>query len=89
MFFYKPILFYVPDYDEYAKGDRGFSVKTEDVMCGDKIMDIEALKKCIDRFLYEGFLPDDKYLRVRKKYYGYYGSEGKIDIWKDLVEHCR
>lgn len=82
MFFYKPLVFYVPDYDEYLKGDRGFIRNPEEIMCGSVAKNIEELKCCLEKTLCSEFHPDKKYNKIRNEYFG---DDKKIEeIWNTI-----
>ena len=83
MYFYKPIAFFVPDFEEYQNDDRGFVVNLDDHMCGPRAKDIKELQRTINDFLKVKFKPDKKYLLIREKYFG----KGKTmkEIWDDIL----
>lgn len=50
-FFNKPIIFFVPDIDEYKNGDRGLTPEADELMSGPKYKDIEDLCSSLPRYL--------------------------------------
>lgn len=87
MFFYKPVVFYVPDFDEYRTGERGFVENFEELMCGPICRTIDELRDSIDGLLKNNFTPDSHYLDVR---YRYYGPDKTMDeIWRALLEYIK
>lgn len=87
MNFYKPIVYYVPDFSDYAIGDRGFMLNPLDVMCGLKVEEAEKLRDALATTLDNPFSPDNKYQSVRHKYIGESTSMG--EIWKTLKISCK
>ncbi len=82
IYYYKPIIYYVPDYDEYLKKDVGFQRDPNEIMCGPKVKSIFDLEKCIESLLFDTYHPDEKYMSVRKLYYN---DKNSIDIiWQDI-----
>ena len=82
MFYFKPISFYVPDFEEYRNGDRGFIIDPNYLMCGKICYTVEELKQSIIDTKQTKYVPDDKYLNVRKEYVG---DEVTMDvIWNDI-----
>ena len=69
MYYYKPLIFYVPDIVEYNSGDRGFVINPNDIMCGPKAFNNEDLKNYIGQYLDDEFRPDKKYLTIRNQYF--------------------
>lgn len=83
MFFYKPIIFFVPDFQEYKKGDRGFIVDPEEIMCGPIVNNVDDLKHSIEGVLNGDFSPDEKYLEIRERYFG--AKKNMNEIWNDII----
>ena len=84
-FFYKPIIFYVPDYEEYCSGDRGFMLDPQKVLCGPKIKNTDTLKKYLDDNLDQlSTLVDDKYLAVREECWNEEGNSMR-KVWESIV----
>ncbi len=84
MFFYKPVVFYVPDFEEYRSGDRGFVVDPDSIMCGPKSTDLKNLAKVLKDELENEKAPDQKYCKVRSDYYG--KEKTMREIWNTIVE---
>lgn len=83
----KPVLLYVPDYDEYMRGDRGFSEDAEYLLSAcKKFFDLDSLKKYI---LENCDNPDNaktnEYDAIRTKIWG---NENRTieQIWEDIVK---
>lgn len=87
MFFYKPVVFYVPDFDKYRSGDRGLVYNFEDLMCGPKARTLYELQNMIDSLLNKDFKPDAHYLDVRYKHYG--PKKSIVKIWEGIFEGIR
>lgn len=87
MYHNKPVLYLVPDYDEYKNGDRGFVVSPDEVMQGPKFYSINELK---EKLVYYCENPEqakyEKYSDIRSKYWGQ--EERTIeDIWNNIKKH--
>lgn len=85
MLYWKPVLYYMPDYDEYMSADRGFVVNPLDVMCGPMFKTLEELKEGIlDVALGKSYFePSIKYVETR---YKYWGEEKPMSlIWSDIL----
>ncbi|WP_406545434.1 CDP-glycerol glycerophosphotransferase family protein [Succinimonas sp.] len=80
-----PIIFYIPDYDEYNTLDRGFCCDYESRMCGYKAYNIDELKHYIKFIMNnpnDSF--NDRYLTERSRWWEH---DSTIDeIWKDIIE---
>ena len=83
MFYRKPIIYYMPDYDEYLSKDRGFVIDPETVMMGPKILEMDELKKQLSVFLNQDFVPNQKYLDTSFKYWG--PDMSMHEIWTDIL----
>jgi CDP-glycerol glycerophosphotransferase len=46
-YFNKPILFYIPDYEEYKNGENGLTDEAEELMSGPKFYNTESLRNQI------------------------------------------
>lgn len=84
MYYYKRLVYYMPDYDEYMKYDRGFIINPKELICGncfdnprDLMSYIISLKNVFE------YLPDEKYLNLRNKYWG--EETSMYQIWHKLV----
>ena len=84
MYFFKPVVFYVPDFNEYRDGDRGFVVDPDTIMCGPKVTKIEKLPEVLKEELETIRQPDSKYCKVRKDYYG--DEKTMTQIWEDILK---
>ena len=84
MYYKKPVLFYIPDYEEYKTEDRGFLIDPEEIMCGPKTKTVDEFRKSLDQILNNGYKPDDKYLSVRNKYYAQ--DKTLEEIWQDIIK---
>ena len=87
MYHYKPVLYLVPDIEEYKNGDRGLNlVNPFDVMCGPIFMSIDDLKNDLANYCKNPEkAKDDKYLKIRELYWG--NKKVSLEnIWYDIVE---
>ena len=90
MYYRKPILYLIPDIDEYRKGDRGLNlVHPSEVQTGPVFFSINELK---EKILYYCIHPEeafrDDYEKVREMYWG--KEEKDIsDIWQDIYEKLK
>ena len=86
MYHRKPVLYLVPDFNEYKNGDRGFVIEPDSVMCGPKFFTIDELKQQLPKFCHNPKLAIfDGYEEVREKYWGNTNKEIS-DIWDDIVK---
>ena len=86
MYHNKPVLYLVPDYEEYKNGDRGFAINPDDVMCGPKFFSIEELKEDLSVYCkYTELAKGTNYNVVREKYWGN-EFKGLGDIWRDILK---
>ncbi len=90
LYFYKPVLLYVPDYHEYMKQDKGFSKDAEYILsAGKKFFDLETIVDFLSHNIWnpENVKPKN-YNEVRKLIWG---SENKTmeQIWNDIIERTR
>ena len=83
MYYYKPIIFYVPDLNEYLTGERGVVENIEEIMCGSIVKSVNELKEAVDSVLRNEFKPDNKYLAVRERYYG--SKKTISEIWEEIL----
>ena len=84
LFYRKPVLYYVPDYDYYIKNDRGFLIDYDSVCITQKVFDtkelLEMIKKTIVSFSY-----DDKMERMRKQFWKH-DDWSYPEIWNSICE---
>ena len=82
-FFHKPVLFYVPDLEEYTNGDNGVTPEAEELMRGPQLFDTEALRSSLRQALWdpESAKPAD-YEDIRLKYWG--EDKDYLQIWKEI-----
>ncbi len=85
LYYNKPIIYYIPDIEEYKKSDRGFCCDINERMCGPKVYTIDGLSRMIKEILKN---PDsvitDEYIREKEKWWEHYCD---IDqIWIDIQE---
>ena len=88
LYHYKPVILYVPDYEEYMTGDRGFSDDAEFLLsAGKKIYDITSLKCFLENYNFDD-AKTDTYDEVRTRIWG---EEKKNieDIWQDMLIQTR
>lgn len=86
MYFYKPVIFYVPDLNEYCSGDRGFMLDPQKVLCGPQFKSSSELKNFLETNVnHLDALIDDNYLDVRKDCWN--DTITSMDqVWKSIVE---
>lgn len=76
----KPIIYFVPDYEEYMNSDRGFVINPADYMAGPKVFDVEGLTDTLSEYIENpDKVIDEHYLEIREKFW----NEGITyeDIW--------
>lgn len=85
VYYDKPVWFYVPDYDEYMNGNRGFISDPNEIMCGPKFMDIVSLKQALD-FIDRANVHIEKYdyHYLKKKYWS--SQKSLSEIWNDIID---
>ena len=87
-FFNKPILFYVPDYEEYVNGDNGVTEEAVELLSGPKYSDIDSFREGLKQYLYKpNAAKPDNYMDIRDKYWG--ESKGYETIWNDICKTIR
>ncbi len=84
-FFRKPVLFYVPDLEEYTNGDNGITPEAEELMRGPQLFDPESLRRSLRKALWdpESAKPED-YEAIRWKYWG--EDKSYLRIWKEICK---
>lgn len=82
MYYYKPIIYYMPDYDEYMNKDRGFVVDPETIIMGPKTFNSDELRQVILENIDTSFSPGQRYLDTRFKYWG--PDKSMDEIWNDI-----
>lgn len=84
-FFRKPVLFYVPDLDEYMNGDNGVTEEAEELMRGPQFFGIDELRQGLRKYIQdpESAKPDD-FEDIRKKYWG--EEMDMAQIWSDILQ---
>lgn len=82
MYYNKPIIYYMPDYEEYLSKDRGFVIDPETIMMGPKASNIHDLRSYISNYLSCTFEPDNKYRETRLRFWG--PAKTMDDIWHDI-----
>ncbi|MEG0834717.1 MAG: CDP-glycerol glycerophosphotransferase family protein [Christensenellaceae bacterium] len=83
MYYYKPIIYYMPDYEEYLSKDRGFVIDPETVMMGSKAFNLDELQEKMGGLLNSTFLPDKKYEDTRFRFWG--PDKTMDEIWIDIA----
>lgn len=87
LYHFKPVLLYVPDFDEFKSGERGLVPDAEVIMtgCGYLYKDISRLSKGIVSAVND---PDsakpENYLYTREKYWG--KERTCEEIWNDILK---
>lgn len=80
----KLVIYYIPDYEEYKKGSRGFAIDPDDIMCGPRAYSIDMLRKTIEDYIDD---PDkgktSQYSVVRSKYWNEVFNMD--EIWSTIV----
>lgn len=85
-FFHKPVLFYVPDLEEYMNGDNGITEEAEELLRGPQFTDIRQLAEGLRKYMNapEEAKPAD-YEAIREKYWG--KEMTLAEIWEDILRH--
>lgn len=82
----KPVLLYVPDYDEFIRGERGLIPEANEIMtgCGNIYKNIDELKEGIVSALDNpASAKPERYQKTRNKYWGQ--EKTLAEIWQDIV----
>lgn len=83
MYYYKRILYYMPDMEEYAQKDRGFLSDPQELMVSEVITAPENLVSAISKCLTEkDFTISDKYKKIRSDFWG--PEKSFEEIWNDI-----
>lgn len=81
----KPVIFFVPDIDEYKYGDRGLTPEADELMSGPKYVNIEELCSSLPKYLSN---PSDAIAEnaseIVEKYCGKAKDLGQV--WNDICE---
>ena len=83
LFFYKQIIYYVPDFDYYKENDRGFLIDFDSITVSDKVRELDELYFHIVLFLNENKC-DSKYIQIRNLFW----KNDKLncsDIWNRIL----
>lgn len=84
----KLVIYYVPDYEDYMKGSRGFAIKPDEIMCGPKTFSMEELRQAIEGYIGN---PDKgktlNYSSVRSKYWTEVFDLG--EIWSAILSSTK
>lgn len=85
-FFYKPVLFYVPDLDDYINGDNGVTENAEELLRGPQFFSIDELKDGLIKYINNpnSAKPRD-YDEIRYKYWG--RDMDMDEIWKRILSY--
>lgn len=83
-FFYKPVLFYVPDLDDYINGDNGVTENAEELLRGPQFFSIDELKYGLIKYINNpnSAKPRD-YDEIRYKYWG--DNMDMEEIWNKIL----
>lgn len=85
LYHHKPILLYMPDYDDYMNGERGFSEDAELLLsAGKKFVDIQSLNDYLQNNIET--INDDKtynYLEIRSRIWEC--DKSMDEIWNDIL----
>ena len=83
-FFYKPVLFYVPDLDDYINGDNGVTENAEELLRGPQFFSIDELKYGLIKYINNpnSAKPED-YDEIRYKYWG--DNMDMEEIWNKIL----
>ena len=85
LFHMKPIIFYIPDFDEYRTLDRGFCCDYEERMCSYKAYNIGQLKYYIKYIINNSSESiSDRYLQERSKWWEHQSDIN--NIWNDIIK---
>lgn len=84
-FFHKPIVFYVPDLEEYINGANGVTEEAEELLSGPKCYNVQELKLSLQKYISdpEAAKPEC-YNDIREKYWG--KNKTYEQIWKDILK---
>lgn len=83
-FFHKPVLFYVPDLNDYINGDNGVTPQAQELMSGPQFADLAQLREGLIRYIRdpESAKPEE-YAAIRYKYWGQ--EKTLAQIWQDIL----
>lgn len=71
MYFKKPVIYYVPDYEYYMSEDVGLLMPFDDILVGPKVEHLSDLAENIAQLLHNEFIADEHYLKVRSLFWSH------------------
>ena len=83
LYYRKPVMFYMPDFDYYLNQDRGFVLKPEEFLIGPAVFSIEELTETLEKHMddFSKMLPQNEEQLFEKVW----GKEKDCaEIWEDL-----
>lgn len=83
MYFKKPIIYYVPDYEYYISEDVGLLVPFDDILVGPKVNLLDNLLENIEHLICNEFIVDDHYLKVRTLFWSH-PEWSYYEIWNSI-----
>lgn len=87
-FFHKPVLFYVPDMEEYMTGDNGVTEEAEELLSGPKFYSMDEFKDGLRFYIKKpNEAKPENYEKVRDKFWG--EDRGMKEIWQDIRKTTR
>ena len=83
-YFHKPVLFYMPDYEEYKNGSNGFKEEAHELLSGPQFFNIDSLKEGLLRYVESpnSAVPEN-YDYLREKYWG--ANMDMHEIWSSII----
>ena len=85
LYFNKPVIYYVPDFDEYKNSRGGFIVEPDKVMPGIKAFNKDDLVKEVLQALADPDLVKSENYEAVKDYY--WGKKCSVsEVWKDICK---
>jgi len=83
LFYYKPVVYYVPDFDEFIKNDVGLLMPFDEIIVGPKVMDIDELADCIEQQI-NTYSVDSHYTEMRNMFWSH-PDWGYKEIWQAIL----
>ncbi len=82
-YFNKPVLFYMPDYEDYKKGENGLTDEAEELLSGPRFYDVDSLRRQIVHLVFNpNMAKPQNYTEIRNKYWG---KDVEIsDVWEKI-----
>ncbi len=82
-FFYKPVIFYMPDYEDYKNGANGLTDEADELLSGPQFFTFEDFKRKLPYYAANPSLAiPSNFEEIRNKYWG--KSNSIADVWNKI-----